>query len=127
MKNRWYKYLLTLFLLFAVVAAGVLGTVMQVSAKSNSKDDVQSTAVPGQIAPRLQNLGNHQYRNALDHAYAKAMRDLHHRYPDDPDAATLYAEAFMDLRPWNYWTRDLKPYPETDVVMGVLESVNALL
>ena len=27
-------------------------------------------------------------------------------FPDDLDAQTLYAEALMDLRPWNYWTRD---------------------
>ncbi|MBL0713653.1 MAG: hypothetical protein JJV98_08120, partial [Desulfosarcina sp.] len=35
----------------------------------------------------------------------------------------LYAEAVMDLRPWNYWTRDFKPYPETGEVMRVLEAV----
>ncbi|MEE4600984.1 MAG: hypothetical protein V2J65_06860 [Desulfobacteraceae bacterium] len=29
------------------------------------------------------------------------MRELHHRYPEDLDAATLYAEAVMDLRPWS--------------------------
>jgi tetratricopeptide (TPR) repeat protein len=62
-------------------------------------------------------------RGALDRAYAAAMRDLLHRYPDDLDAATLYAEALMDLRPWDYWMRDMTPYPETLEVMGVLESV----
>jgi hypothetical protein len=40
-------------------------------------------------------------RTALDQAYAEAMRELHHRYPEDLDAATLYAEAVMDLRPWS--------------------------
>jgi tetratricopeptide (TPR) repeat protein len=64
-------------------------------------------------------------RTALDRAYAEAMRELHKRYPDDLDAATLYAEAVMDLRPWNYWTRDLQPYPETAEVIHVLESVLA--
>ena len=62
-------------------------------------------------------------RNALDLAYAEAMGELHERYPDDLDAATLYAEAVMDLRPWNYWTHDMQPYPETTEVMRVLESV----
>jgi hypothetical protein len=47
--------------------------------------------------------------SALDCAYASAMRDLHDRYPADLDAAALYAEALMDLRPWNYWTRDMQP------------------
>jgi len=62
-------------------------------------------------------------RSALDRAYAAAMRDLHQRYPDDLDAATLYAEALMDLRPWDYWMRDMKPYPETLEIQRVLESV----
>ena len=62
-------------------------------------------------------------RAALDRAYAEAMRSLSQRYPNDLDAATLYAEAVMDLRPWNYWTRDMQPYPETREVLTVLESV----
>jgi len=62
-------------------------------------------------------------RKALDRAYAEAMHELSTRYPDDLDAATLYAEAVMDLRPWNYWTRDMQPYPETVEVTQVLESV----
>ena len=64
-------------------------------------------------------------RNVLDRAYADAMRQLHERYPDDLDAATLYAEAMMNLRPWDYWTRDMKPYPETAQILRVLESVMA--
>jgi len=62
-------------------------------------------------------------RPALDRAYAEAMRELSQRYPDDLDAATLYAEALMDLSPWNYWTRDMQPYPETNNILGVLDSV----
>ena len=64
-------------------------------------------------------------RNALDRVYADAMRQLSERYPDDLDAATLYAESLMDLSPWNYWTRDLQPYPETVKIHKVLESVLA--
>jgi len=67
----------------------------------------------------------HADRGALNRAYADAMRALHNRYPDDLDAATLYAEALMDLRPWDYWMRDGAPYPETVVIMRVLESVLA--
>jgi tetratricopeptide (TPR) repeat protein len=62
-------------------------------------------------------------RSALDRQYAEAMSGLHKRYPNDLDAAALYAEAVMDLRPWNYWARDKKPYPETMEVISVLESV----
>jgi len=212
------------------VAAGILSTGLSASAETDSKDDVHSTVLPGQIAPRLQNLGDHEFpvttssaraqlffsqgmmltygfnhaeatrsfrevarldpncamaywgmalvlgpninmamapeaepqafkliqkaaalkkyasekekayidalavrysgdkkpdRNTLDRAYAKAMRDLHNRYPADLDAATLYTESVMDLRPWNYWSRDMQPYPETKEVMRVLESVLA--
>jgi tetratricopeptide (TPR) repeat protein len=64
-------------------------------------------------------------RSALDLAYAESMRDLHNRYPGDLDIATLYAESVMDLRPWNYWTRDMQPYPETVEILQVLESVLA--
>jgi hypothetical protein len=64
-------------------------------------------------------------RTALDRAYVKAMRELHNRYPDDLDAATMYAEAVMDLMPWSYWMRDMQPYPKTVEVMRVLEAVLA--
>jgi tetratricopeptide (TPR) repeat protein len=45
-------------------------------------------------------------RAEADRAFADAMRALTRKYPRDLDAATLLAEALMDLRPWNYWTRD---------------------
>ena len=230
MNIQLYIYRYRFFPLILGVAAGILSIGLSASAGTDSKDDVHSAAVPGQIAPRLQNLGDHKFpvttssaraqlffsqgmmltygfnhaeatrsfretarldpncamaywgmalvlgpninmamapeaepqayeliqkavalkkyasekekayidalalrysgekkpdRNALDRAYTKAMRDLHKRYPADLDAATLYAEAVMDLRPWNYWTRDMQPYPETKEVMQVLESVLA--
>jgi tetratricopeptide (TPR) repeat protein len=62
-------------------------------------------------------------RGPLDRAYADAMRELARRYPDDLDAATLFAEAVMDTMPWNYWTEDGKPRAGTEEVITVLESV----
>ncbi len=223
-----YKKRIIFFL--TVMTVAFTGAGFLAGAATDSKDDVQSTTVQGQIAPRLQNLGNHQFpvttssaraqlfinqgmmltygfnhaeatrsfreaarldpncamaywgmalvlgpninmamaseaepkayellqqaiarkkyasekeqayidalaarysgerkpdRNALDRSYVRAMRKLHKQYPDDLDAATLYAEAIMDLRPWNYWTRDMQPYPETKEVLRVLESVLA--
>ena len=41
------------------------------------------------------------------------MRALYQKYPDDEDAATLYAESLMDLSPWNYWSRAGVPYERT--------------
>jgi hypothetical protein len=43
-------------------------------------------------------------RAPLDSAYAQAMGIVAAKHPDDPDAATLYAESLMILQPWNYWT-----------------------
>jgi len=231
MKIQWHKFPNMFVLVFAVVMAGILVSELLATAETNPQNDVQSSVVSGQIAPRLQNLGNHKFpvttgsaraqlfinqglmltygfnhaeairsfreaarldpecamvywgmalvmgpninmamppeneprayemiqkaislkknasqreqayinalakrysredkpnRTVLDRAYAQAMRKLSDRYPDDLDAATLYAEAVMDLRPWNYWTRDWKPYPETEEVIRVLESVLAL-
>ncbi len=228
MQNRWYQSLYISFLAIAFFTAGDLNAESFATTQKNPSDDVQSTALPGQIAPRLQDLGDHKFpvttnsaraqlfinqalmlvygfnhaeairsfreavrldptcamaywgmalalgpninmemapeaepqayeliqkamalkknasekeqayinalsvrytgaetpdRAALDQAYAEAMRELHNRYPEDLDAATLYAEAVMDLRPWNYWTRDKQPYPETREVLRVLDSV----
>jgi tetratricopeptide (TPR) repeat protein len=64
-------------------------------------------------------------RAQLDSAYATAMGRLAQRYPDDVDAATLYAEAKMDLRPWNYWQPNGQPYPGTQEIVDILEKVIA--
>ncbi|HEY0682460.1 MAG TPA: tetratricopeptide repeat protein [Steroidobacter sp.] len=69
--------------------------------------------------------GKPEDRAAADQAYAGAMRVLHETYPDDLDAATLYAEAVMDLRPWNYWTRDGRPYEQTHDIIDALDGVLA--
>lgn len=62
-------------------------------------------------------------RAALDSAYMRAMARVVERYPDDLDAATLYAEALMVLRPWDQWTRAGEPKPGTERVLAALESV----
>jgi hypothetical protein len=64
-------------------------------------------------------------RAVLAQKYADAMRDLSHRYPDDLDAATLYAESLMNLRAWKLWSLDGKPAPRTDEIVAILESVIA--
>jgi tetratricopeptide (TPR) repeat protein len=62
-------------------------------------------------------------RKSLDLSFANAMREVHKRQPDDLDAATIFAEALMDLRPWNYWAPDGRPYPETTEAMETIEAV----
>jgi tetratricopeptide (TPR) repeat protein len=64
-------------------------------------------------------------RAQANRAYANAMSRVAESFPGDLDAQTLYAEALMDLRPWGYWTRDGKPYPDTTLVQASLERVLA--
>jgi len=64
-------------------------------------------------------------RKTLDRSYADAMRALARKYPDDLDAATLYAESLMDLRPWDLWTSDGQPQPGTLEIVETLEAVLA--
>lgn len=69
-------------------------------------------------------LQSHQ-RPALDKAYAEAMRGVWRRFPDDPDAGVLFAEAMMDLRPWDLWTAGGQPRPGTEEIVSTLESILA--
>jgi tetratricopeptide (TPR) repeat protein len=55
--------------------------------------------------------------------YADAMRELSMSYPDDLDAATLFAESLMDLNPWKLWTKDGKPAEGTEETVATLERV----
>lgn len=64
-------------------------------------------------------------RAPLDKAYVDAMAALVKKYPDDLDAATLYAAAIMNTNPWDYWYRDGSPKAHTKVVMETLQSVIA--
>ena len=62
-------------------------------------------------------------RKTLAEAYKNAMGELLKKYPDDLDAATLYAESMMNLRPWQLWSLDGKPAEGTLEIMAVLEGV----
>jgi tetratricopeptide (TPR) repeat protein len=55
--------------------------------------------------------------------YSSAMREVMKKYPDDPDAATIFAESLMMLRPWQLWTLDGKPARDTLELVAVLEAV----
>ena len=62
-------------------------------------------------------------RAELDAAYSRAMADVVQRFPDDPEAQTLYAESLMDLSPWDYWTAGGIPKPNTTTLLSYLEQV----
>ena len=61
-------------------------------------------------------------RKGRDEAYAKAMRRLASDSPEDVDAAVLFAEALMVLRPWDYWRPDGRPQPGTEDIVATLEA-----
>jgi tetratricopeptide (TPR) repeat protein len=62
-------------------------------------------------------------RLPLDEAFAAAMRELYHKHPDDADIGAIFAEAMMDLRPWDLWTPEGQPQPGTEEIVATLEAV----
>lgn len=62
-------------------------------------------------------------RVPLDQAYADAMREVWKRFPKDIDVGALFAEAMMDLRPWNQWTAEGQPNPGTEEIIATLDAV----
>src|SRR6266446_5879887 len=61
--------------------------------------------------------------HAAAEQYRDAMRDVVKRFPDDLDAATLFAEVGMNLHPWGLWRADGTPEEGTDEIVSTLESV----
>jgi tetratricopeptide (TPR) repeat protein len=55
--------------------------------------------------------------------YHDAMREVMQKSPDDLDAATLFAEAGMNLHPWGLWHQDGTPEAGTEEIVSTLESV----
>ncbi len=64
-------------------------------------------------------------RKPLDEAYAEALRQANARFPSDPDIGTLYADAMMNLRPWELWRQDGTPEAGTAEIVAALERVLA--
>jgi len=65
-------------------------------------------------------------RAPLDQAYANAMREVWKRFSNDVDVGALFAEAMMDLRPWNQWTVEGQPNPGTEEIIATLDAVLTL-
>ena len=61
--------------------------------------------------------------HAAAEQYRDAMREVVKRFPDDLDAATLFAEAGMNLHPWGLWRADGTPEQGTEEIVSTLESV----
>jgi tetratricopeptide (TPR) repeat protein len=62
-------------------------------------------------------------RSPLDRAYADAMRKVWQAHPDNADVGALFAEAMMDLRPWDQWTPEGLDQPGTKEIIATLDAV----
>ena len=62
-------------------------------------------------------------RRQAAEAYHAAMREVVKQFPDDLDAATLFAESGMNLHPWGLWMGDGTPREGTVEIVATLESV----
>ena len=55
--------------------------------------------------------------------YSLAMKQLVAQFPDDLDAATLFAESLLNLHPWHQWSQTGEPLEGTLEAVQTLESV----
>ena len=76
------------------------------------------------LAARYSGRADPDYKK-LAQDYAARMRELAKKYPEDLDAATLFAESLMNLNPWKLWSADGAPGENTLEIVAVLESVLA--
>src|SRR5262249_24015186 len=74
------------------------------------------------LAKRFPADPNADHRQAAEE-YHGAMRDLVNQFPDDLDAAALFAESGMNLHPWGLWHPDGSPEIGTEEIVATLESV----
>src|SRR5499427_1881930 len=90
--------------------------------------DLGANAAPSErayiaaMAKRFPADPNADMRNAAVD-YRDAMRDVMKQFPDDLDAATLFAESGMNLHPWGLWHVDGTPEAGTEEIVATLESV----
>ena len=61
-----------------------------------------------------------------DFAYLDAMRDLHEKYPNDPDIATVFGESYMNTTRWDYWNADGSAKPGTAEAKAAFEAAVAV-
>lgn len=64
-----------------------------------------------------------QKREILNQLYADKMKQLFVKYPADAEIGVLYADALMNMHPWDLWEHNGKPKPWTPGIQNVLESV----
>ncbi len=61
-----------------------------------------------------------------DQAYLNAMRELHNKYPDDADIASMFGAAYMNTTGWDYWEPDGSPRGGTTEARAAFEAAMAV-
>jgi tetratricopeptide (TPR) repeat protein len=113
---------------------GYHGEVVQARAKSDASHEAVRKAlelarqVPDwerayveALAKRVAGDADHDQPQAA--AYKNAMRQVMQQYPDDLDAATLFAESALRLHNWQIWDLDGKANEDAEEIVTTLESV----
>ena len=75
------------------------------------------------IAALVQRYAPDVERTQLDQRYATAMAEVAERHSHNDHVLVLYAEARMNLSPWDYWDEDGRARPNTAHVLTTLETV----
>ncbi len=56
-----------------------------------------------------------------DEAFAAEMEKVYARFGDQPDVCVQFAEALMNLQPWDYWTPEREPKGRATEFVAVIE------
>ena len=99
------------------IAKTELATAQSLSAKASSGEQALIAALAKRYDDSIGDAA------AREKAYSDAMGEVSAKFPDDLDVATLYAESLMNQTPWQLWSKDGKPGPNTEKVIAILESV----
>ena len=103
----------------AVPAFEAVSKAQALSAKATAKERALIDALGQRYANPAPN-----DRAPLDKAYADAMQKVAAKFPGDDQIAMQYAEALMDLQPWDYWEAGgAQPKARTGEIMALLENV----
>lgn len=103
------------------LAAAALGQAAKHSASATPVEQALIAAQAARFAdPQPEN------RKPLDEAYAAAMRGVWKKFPQDADVGALFAEAMMNLRPWDLWQADGSPQPGTAEIIATLAAVRKI-
>ena len=89
---------------------------LSANASASEKAYIQAMALRFPADPKAD-------RRKAAEAYHDAMREVMKKFPDDLDAATLFAESGMNLHPWGLWHPDGTPEVGTEEIVSTLESV----